>query len=1710
MAGNRIDINLSVQDQGKTLQNRTNDAKNLNKELERAQNLISGTKTGNQAARRAGLTPGMEGPEVRDYNVSRGVSGGGGASARDFADQARGLGGLVRLYATWAANIFAVSAAFNALRDSMSTEMMVRGLDQLGAATGMAMGGIAKDFARASDGAISLREAMEATAKAMSSGMSQQQFMQLGAVAKGASQALGINMSDAVSRLTRGITKLEPELLDELGIFTKVGKATEDYARSIGKAEAQLTDFERRQAFANAVLKEGSEKFGAIAQEANPYDKLLAELKNTAQNILSVVNALITPIAKLLADNTNLIGAAIALAAFKLTKQALPELGRWQKGLKDAAEDAKERAKEINSAFQEAFVEKSEAAAGIPGLKKNVEQAKKDLQYAQRELAGVTSDKRTTGSGWFKEATTAEVLSEKTLTKLQEDQARLSTSNVENKKRQGLASERLLSAQQNLIKAEKELEKASQNVGDSMERRARIGSELWQREELLLNARSKAAQLDIRSRVGENVDKLGLLGGIGALINETKANKDINTLGKIKTIGVGSFTAIFRAAEILMSSLGRMFNIIAIGYTAFELLDSILSTNSKAAKEFTEKLGQLEEANKNAAVTAEKFKNSLSSEAIIAYSNSFSNLTKQLSDTIQGLKDLERESNWWDNFLDKIADWTIGFDSRNEKAGKQVGKTIENAIKLAPVGPARDALEKKYREILGIDKKLPINAKTVAKALDSISDAKFDITMDAVEKSTNEANKEFGSANKLLSGLKDAADATTKAFQNLSNSVTDKSPLQEFLTSSIRLSGQLSTALSDPNNLSKLGAAAFIDKIESVKGLNPALLQDFSQATLEFEKLNILAEDYRKTIFEAQAKLRELPAARGEIGKELQSRGGFAADIVKGSRREDPQEILRRQLQQTISTAETELQKITPELLNIQDKIRVVLEKSAQNSVDKFISTAKLGLSKLQVQAKQIVIELVPEAKTVETIQERMRLEKEAIEVERRLASIQLDLVLEEKRNTIALESLRSEFELTRLAEEMKKGNIEEDVGAQRQKELKAVIKTNEDILKAASGGSRGVEALMRDPVSASYREQLTQMLGLITAKDKANQEALNKTLQSEFKGRIDQLALVFQAKAKLLQDTYNSIAISTNILASGPEAEVFKEEVQLVLQRLKDQEKLLDFENTLAALQMKLEATRRVGGKTGVVETEIEGVKAKQQIQKQQQEEAENIRKAAFERSKSIKLLERETEVSIQLLNISKERIRGTTIGAEQQRVELDRRVRKLEQDLNTARRDKDLAEARDAASRAQAQLAQIGPGDLQDMSEAERLRYEALQGSVKYAERLAKVYAQLGILATSAESSKRFSEDIDIAIKGIEQYKIQLEAVRIIEQAREQVTIDALNDEIKLQDYRLERARDQYKITDDQYKAEKLRAEVRRIDADLAQKLAQNTYELAIAEAELKRVRAQEGPATEMDYVSGYTSGKSPEEERAEARLKALKISRQGFEDAASRARSFAEEQLQVFTREESYGQAFIKMFKNMEDAIVEFTQTGKFSFKSMVNSFLQDLLRFETNRLMRSLLSGLGGSESLATGLIGGTKSILSLFGFAGGGVANIGKMAKGYAMGGIVDKPTLFTFANGGTTNLGVAGEGKYSEAIVPLPDGKSIPVVMNGKSPQISISVNNYGKEQVDVKETTDGRGNPSIEFTIGNMAAGELSKTNSAMQRSFTNAFGIRPMVGAR
>jgi hypothetical protein len=67
--------------------------------------------------------------------------------------------------------------------------------------------------------------------------------------------------------------------------------------------------------------------------------------------------------------------------------------------------------------------------------------------------------------------------------------------------------------------------------------------------------------------------------------------------------------------------------------------------------------------------------------------------------------------------------------------------------------------------------------------------------------------------------------------------------------------------------------------------------------------------------------------------------------------------------------------------------------------------------------------------------------------------------------------------------------------------------------------------------------------------------------------------------------------------------------------------------------------------------------------------------------------------------------------------------------------------------------------------------------------------------------------------------------------------------------------------------------------------------------------------------------------------------------------------------------------------------------------------------------------------------------------GASAGTFGAVTTGYANGGIV--PGGFrAFANGGVVSgptLGLVGEGKYNEAVVPLPDGRSIPVQLGGRS-----------------------------------------------------------------
>ena len=267
------------------------------------------------------------------------------ASSKGFSKMKSAMGdgssGLVAAYATLAANVFALTAAFSALQGAAQVQQLVDSVAFLGRETGRNLTIITDKLKEVTSGAISTEQALRSTALATSAGFSTDQIEGLAKVARGASIALGRDMGDAFDRLIRGSAKLEPEILDELGIIVRLEDSYEQYARGLNKTAEELTSFEKKQAFTNAVLVAGTDQFGRLADElgVNPYDKLAASLKNLAEGLLSTLNKGLGPTVDFFANNMTALKGLVALFASTIASSLLPMLGNASAGYTKLAKE---------------------------------------------------------------------------------------------------------------------------------------------------------------------------------------------------------------------------------------------------------------------------------------------------------------------------------------------------------------------------------------------------------------------------------------------------------------------------------------------------------------------------------------------------------------------------------------------------------------------------------------------------------------------------------------------------------------------------------------------------------------------------------------------------------------------------------------------------------------------------------------------------------------------------------------------------------------------------------------------------------------------------------------------------------------------------------------------------------------------------------------------------------------------------------------------------------------------------------------------------------------------------------------------------------------------------------------------------------------------------------------------------------------------------
>lgn len=292
------------------------------------------------------------------------------------------------------------------------------------------------------------------------------------------------------------------------------------------------------------------------------------------------------------------------------------------------------------------------------------------------------------------------------------------------------------------------------------------------------------------------------------------------------------------------------------------------------------------------------------------------------------------------------------------------------------------------------------------------------------------------------------------------------------------------------------------------------------------------------------------------------------------------------------------------------------------------------------------------------------------------------------------------------------------------------------------------------------------------------------------------------------------------------------------------------------------------------------------------------------------------------------------------------------------------------------------------------------------------------LNLAGLMKEAQKQVAlEDFDEANRGL------LEQIELIERKLELADMDATQREHILEIEALERE-SRAQLAEREEQLNELVKEGALNDDEKAQQLAElitilERYKLAVLdtqEAEQKAIELQE----------------------LNTRLQ---------EQAQKRMERIAEQQ----ARAREYVDQLTNGFTNLAVSVI----SGASSMEQALSQFFNTILSYLANQAFQSLfgslfnglfgLGGFGGGGLSAGGAFNAAASPSGIGGFIGSANGNVLQGGfQAFANGGVVTRPTL-----------GLIGEGSMNEAVVPLPDGRRIPVQMQGGGgTNITVNVNN--------------------------------------------------------
>lgn len=247
-------------------------------------------------------------------------------------------------------------------------------------------------------------------------------------------------------------------------------------------------------------------------------------------------------------------------------------------------------------------------------------------------------------------------------------------------------------------------------------------------------------------------------------------------------------------------------------------------------------------------------------------------------------------------------------------------------------------------------------------------------------------------------------------------------------------------------------------------------------------------------------------------------------------------------------------------------------------------------------------------------------------------------------------------------------------------------------------------------------------------------------------------------------------------------------------------------------------------------------------------------------------------------------------------------------------------------------------------------------------------------------------------------------------------------------------------------------------------------------MTETERSRTQYEQQLAYAQDYYARYEAEINANAEAHANYYRYLDALREQYEREN-------ESGLQAWIREnedatQQYKQMWASAMNSFVGTVTDGLIEGKMQFKDFVEEILKEIMRIVMAKTIAGIAGNIMGSFPTVGGTAAPSPSVpASQFGQLGGRYES---PLSNFANGGIMTKwgsAKLKEYANGGiakSPQVAVFGEGDMAEAYVPLPDGRSIPVTLQGnlsggspqpaQAPVVQVNVINQSSQDVNADE----------------------------------------------